>query len=140
MVTSSHPHILCPLRCNIASTLQDSDQLWQLSPPARSALAVVLQEPSAALQLSWSIIRTAPLASGKGGPGCEGQINVMLAGETRMQLLEVRFEVLFRASHHGVCVLENQTTVPHMGWSVKGFLTLPSYSYVVDNWVAGLLH
>jgi hypothetical protein len=69
--------------------LQDADQLWQLSPPAKSALEVVLSEPSAALKLAWTVRRTAPLASGKGGPDCEAEVTVTLAGESRMQLLEV---------------------------------------------------
>lgn len=81
---------LLPLPLIDRLDIQDSDQLWQLSPPARSALEVVLAEPSAALKLGWAITRTAPLASTKGGPVCEGEITVQLAGETRMQLLEVR--------------------------------------------------
>eukprot|EP00775_Hariotina_reticulata_P007362 gene7362-7573_t len=68
---------------------QDSDVLWKLSPPARSALEVVLSEPSAHLRIGWKISRTAPLASGKGGPTCQGEVLVPLAGESRMQLLEV---------------------------------------------------
>jgi hypothetical protein len=43
---------------------QDSDVLWRISPPARRALEAVLEEPSAALTLSWQITRTAPLQVG----------------------------------------------------------------------------
>lgn len=71
--------------------LQDSDSLWRLSPPARAALSVVLNEPAAALRMSWSIMRTGPLASGKGGPECTADVTVTLAGESRQQLLEVRW-------------------------------------------------
>jgi hypothetical protein len=68
---------------------QDSDHLWRLSPPARSALRVVLSEPAAALRISWSVTRTAPLASAKGGPECAADVTLTLAGESREQLLEV---------------------------------------------------
>lgn len=70
--------------------LQDSDHLWRLSPPARTALEVVLAEPGASLRMSWSVMRTAPLASGKGGPECTADVTVTLAGESRQQLREVR--------------------------------------------------
>ena len=74
----------------LIGSLQDSDQLWRLSPPARSALQVVLAEPAAALSMSWSITRTAPLASGKGGPECAADVTITLAGESRQRLMEVR--------------------------------------------------
>lgn len=69
--------------------LQDSDHLWRLSPPARAALEIVLSEPAAALHMTWTITRTAPLASGKGGPECAADVALTLAGESRQQLLEV---------------------------------------------------
>lgn len=82
---------LCCVLCGAARCgVQDSDHLWRLSPPARSALQVVLSEPSAALRMTWAVTRTAPLASGKGGPECAADVTVTLAGESRQQLLEVR--------------------------------------------------
>lgn len=77
------------LCCVLGCCAQDSDHLWRLSPPARAALQVVLSEPAAALRLSWAVTRTAPLASGKGGPECAADVTVTLAGESRQQLLEV---------------------------------------------------
>jgi hypothetical protein len=86
-------HLSCAvlkLCCAMLCRAQDSDHLWRLSPPARSALQVVLSEPSAALHMTWAVTRTAPLASGKGGPECAADVTVTLAGESRQQLLEVR--------------------------------------------------
>ena len=70
--------------------LQDSDTLWQISPPAKAALSAILQEPAAALSFTWSLLRTAPLTSRQGGPLCTAEVVVPLAGESRQQLLEVR--------------------------------------------------
>lgn len=86
MVQDSLNSMFAVLCC---ADLQDSDHLWRLSPPARSALKVVLSEPRAALHMTWAITRTAPLASGKGGPECAADVTVTLAGESRQQLLEV---------------------------------------------------
>jgi hypothetical protein len=63
--------------------------VWSISPPTKVALSAVLQEPAAALTLSWSLLRTAPLASSRGGPLCSTDLTLPLAGESRRQLLEV---------------------------------------------------
>lgn len=68
---------------------QDSDTFWPLSPPSRAALADVLSSRSAALLLSWQLMRSAPLATNKGGPACSGVQVVPLSGLSQQQLLEV---------------------------------------------------
>lgn len=68
-------------------------------------LQVVLSEPAAALRLSWAVTRTAPLASGKGGPDCAADVTVTLAGESRQQLLEVRTKLFLRLPLLLVCYL-----------------------------------
>ena len=69
--------------------VQDSDSVWSLSPPARSALLSVLHESSAALSVSWTVVRSAPPPSTHGNPICTGTAQVPLAGLSRMQLLDM---------------------------------------------------
>ena len=69
--------------------VQDSDSVWSLSPPARDALLSVLHESSAALSVSWTVVRSAPPPSTHGNPICTGTAQVPLAGLSRMQLLDM---------------------------------------------------
>jgi hypothetical protein len=85
--TAPFPGLL--LLCASLPHAQDSDVMWSITPPAKAALSAVLQEPAAALTLSWSLLRTAPLASSRGGPLCSTDLTLPLAGESRRQLLEV---------------------------------------------------
>ncbi len=73
----------------LACAAQDSDTSWRLSPPARAALQELLQQPGAALALSWSLLRNAPLATSRGGPQCSASLSVPLSGRTRAELGEV---------------------------------------------------
>lgn len=70
---------------------QDSDHLWQLSPPVRQALVTALSNSLAArLLLTWSLMRSAPLASYRGGgPSCQAVVDVELSADTKTQLLQV---------------------------------------------------
>lgn len=68
---------------------KDSDSVWSLSPPARDALLSVLHESSAALSVSWTVVRSAPPPSTHGNPICTGTAQVPLAGLSRMQLLDM---------------------------------------------------
>ena len=63
--------------------------MWSLSPPARGALLSVLHESSAALSVSWTVVRSAPPPSTHGNPICTGTAQVPLAGLSRMQLLDM---------------------------------------------------
>jgi hypothetical protein len=73
----------------LACAAQDSDTSWRLSPPARAALQELLRQPGAALALSWSLLRSAPLATSRGGPQCSASLSVPLSGRTRAELAEV---------------------------------------------------
>jgi hypothetical protein len=73
----------------LACAAQDSDTTWHLTPPARAALQEVLQQPGAALLLSWGLLRSAPLATARGGPQCSAAVSVPLSGRTRAELSEV---------------------------------------------------
>jgi len=68
---------------------QDSDQAWEATPPARAALASLLQASGASLDVGWRVQRTAPPPSPHGGPLCDGVRRIPLAPLSRQHLLEV---------------------------------------------------
>ncbi|KXZ45122.1 hypothetical protein GPECTOR_58g571 [Gonium pectorale] len=91
----------------------ESDRLWHISPPARVALLRLLEpsvgggggggagdgggsgdgrdgcgDPPVVLEVRWSLVRSAPLGSQRGGPGCAAAAYVPLSGPSRRGLIE----------------------------------------------------
>lgn len=79
------------VKCFLKSLLmvQDSERYWRVTPPARRALERMLNGSDAALGLSWSVLRDAPLESRHGGPLCQGTREVTLSGGSRRAVLDV---------------------------------------------------
>ena len=74
---------------NVALCMQDSDRLWRLTPPAQKALAALLDDSSAAMSFSWSVLRNAPPLSPHGSPMCEATQTFQLAPKTRTELVDI---------------------------------------------------
>lgn len=68
---------------------EDSDRLWRLTPPAQKALAALLDDSSAAMSFSWSILRNAPPLSPHGSPMCQATQTLPLAPLTREHLVDI---------------------------------------------------
>lgn len=68
---------------------QDSDRLWRLTPPAQKALGGLLDDSSAAMSFSWSILRNAPPLSPHGSPMCQATQTFPLAPLTREHLVDI---------------------------------------------------
>lgn len=53
-------------------------------------LAPALGSAPVSLVLAWSLQRSAPLSTQRGGPVCSGTMQLQLSGQTRSDLLKVR--------------------------------------------------
>ena len=69
--------------------VQDSDRLWRLTPPAQKALGALLDDSSAAMSFSWSVLRNAPPLSPHGSPMCQATQTFQLAPRTRTELVDI---------------------------------------------------
>lgn len=69
--------------------VQDSDRLWRLTPPAQKALEALLDDSSAAMSFSWSVLRNAPPLSPHGSPMCQATQTFQLAPRTRTELVDI---------------------------------------------------
>lgn len=78
--------------------MQDSDRLWRLTPPAQKALAALLDDSSAAMSFSWSVIRNAPPMSPHGSPLCQATQTFQLAPLSREHLVDI-LEVWAQLKH-----------------------------------------
>lgn len=80
-----------PDQLQLLCMVPDADGYWALTPPARAALAELLQDEEAGVAVSfgWGLHRDVPPLSDHGGPQCVGTASVGLAPESRAALLGV---------------------------------------------------
>jgi hypothetical protein len=80
-----------PDQLRLLCATPDADGFWALTPPARAALAALLQDGDAAVRVvfGWTVRRDLPPPSERGGPLCEGAAAVALAPRARAGLLAV---------------------------------------------------
>ncbi|MEW5302433.1 MAG: hypothetical protein WDW36_005220 [Sanguina aurantia] len=69
---------------------QDSDTVWRMTPPARAALMSALASATPPLlRMMYSVQRSGPAVSGRGGPSCSLTLEIPLSAATTDELLQV---------------------------------------------------
>ena len=99
--------------------LQDSDRLWRLTPPAQRGLSALLDDSSAAMSFSWSVLRNAPPLSPHGSPMCQATQTFPLAPQSRSHLVDILEVCVINILCTAVCFDKAAC------WLLDGFTKMP---------------
>lgn len=74
--------------------MQDSDEMWQASPPAQVSMERMLKSENVTLAFGWELRRNAPVPGQHSGPDCAGIQEIVLATDTSRglrKLIKVKY-------------------------------------------------